>query len=233
MILKSKRSLLIIGLTLTIIASFGILAIIFVDDSVLADTNKKISKYLGTDTKKERIITQTTSEILALTQRRKKTKTVNYLPEVKDIPIITPEMELELKRWEGQAPTSDYSGIEIDLSTQRLLVWEIGQLKYNFLASTGKPKTPTVRGVFQVLTKQDMAYGAGDGQQWAMPYWLGFYRAGGTENGIHALPYIDGYKESSWDLGHPISHGCVRVSDANAVLLYNWAQVGTWVIVHR
>jgi len=232
MILKSKKNLLIAGLTLTIIASFGILAIIFLDETVLADANKKISKYLGTDTKKENIVSQTSSELLTLVQRRK-TKTINYLPEIKDVPQITPEMEQQPRRWEGPAPTSDYTGIEIDLSTQRLLVWENGQLKYNFLASTGKPKTPTVRGVFQILTKQEMAYGAGDGQHWAMPKWLGFYRAGGTENGIHALPYIDGYKEGYWDLGHMVSHGCVRVSDANAVILYNWAQIGTYVIVHR
>lgn len=133
--------------------------------------------------------------------------------------------------YEREAPIKKGKVIQIILSTQRLLAWQDGRLLGNFLASTGKSSTPTKQGEFKVLTKLKMAYGAGDGQTWAMPYWLGFYVAGGTENGIHALPYIDGVKESSASLGTPVSHGCVRIADQNQIWLYNWAEIGAPVIV--
>lgn len=148
------------------------------------------------------------------------------LPQGKDLPPAPGPTNTN-----RQAPIKKGKVIQIILSNQRLLAWQDGRLLGNFLASTGKPSTPTKQGEFEVLTKLRMAYGSGDGQTWAMPYWLGFYTAGGTENGIHALPYINGVKESAASLGTPVSHGCVRIADQNQIWLYNWAEVGTPVIV--
>jgi lipoprotein-anchoring transpeptidase ErfK/SrfK len=140
--------------------------------------------------------------------------------------------ESDTQSWPGVAPKKKGKVIEIVLSTQRLLAWENGELLGNFSASTGKPSTPTKQGVFQVQTKLPMAYGSGDGDTWAMPYWLGVYNAGNTENGIHGLPYINGYKESHSSLGHPISHGCVRIADQNQEWLYSWVELGTPVYIN-
>jgi len=135
--------------------------------------------------------------------------------------------ESDIESWEAVAPLKKGKVIEIVLSAQRLLAWEDGRLLGNYLASTGKLSTPTKQGEFKVQTKLPMAYGAGDGQTWAMPYWLGIYTAGGSENGIHGLPYINGYKESSASLGTPVSHGCIRIADTNQEWLYSWAELGT------
>jgi len=189
---------------------------------------KKIKIALGTD-----IEAQAQTELEKASLIKKNPYPIAGLPYIKEKPRITPEMNSAAKRWEGPAPISVGKCIEIDLSAQRLLIWENGILLGNFLASTGKEKTPTEQGVFKVLSKAPVAYGSGDGQQWKMPYWIGIYRAGGVENGIHALPYVNGWKEGQWDLGHPVSHGCVRVSDANAIILYNWAEIGIPVIIHQ
>jgi len=133
--------------------------------------------------------------------------------------------------WDGKAPLSEGKVIQIVLGYQRLLAWQDGQLLGYFLASTGKPGFGTKQGSFEVLTKLEMAYGSGNGDTWAMPYWLGFYMTGGTENGMHGLPYINGYKEGWGSLGHPVSHGCVRIADANQYWLYNWAELDMPVIV--
>jgi len=171
------------------------------------------------------------SENASLT--RKNPYPVGSLPYIKEKPQITKEMLSKAKPWEGPAPIAVGKAIEIDLSSQRLLMWENGQLLGNFLASSGKAKTPTKQGVFKVLSKAPVAYGSGDGQNWKMPYWIGIYRAGGVENGIHALPYIDGWKEGRGDLGRAVSHGCIRVGDANAVTLYAWTELGVPVIIHQ
>jgi lipoprotein-anchoring transpeptidase ErfK/SrfK len=150
----------------------------------------------------------------------------------KQLPMISkiaPDSDVD--SWTGEPPIKEGKAIQIILSTQRLLAWQDGVLLGNYLASTGKAKTPTKQGEFEVLTKLDMAYGSGDGDSWAMPWWLGIYVAGGTENGIHGLPYINGYKESAASLGTPMSHGCIRIAGENQEWLYNWAELGTPVYI--
>ena len=148
-------------------------------------------------------------------------------PQVDDLPPYS-----DTASWQGIAPLEEGKVIEIILSVQRLLAWQDGELIGNFLTSTGKPGFQTLQGSFRVLSKLKMAYGSGDGDLWGMPYWIGFYLAGGSENGIHALPYINGYKEGHGSLGHAVSHGCVRIADVNQIWLYHWAEIGTPVIVH-
>lgn len=126
--------------------------------------------------------------------------------------------------------------IKIDLTRQRLSTWQDGKMLGEYMTSTGKRKTPTKAGNFEVLTKLKMAYGCGDGQCWKMPYWLGFYMVGSIENGIHELPYINTgggwFKEGPGSLGTPVSHGCVRLDVGIAETIYNWTATGTPVIAH-
>ncbi len=122
--------------------------------------------------------------------------------------------------------------IEINLSTHKLILWEDERIVGEFLVSTGKSSTPTKTGEFLALTKLPVAYGGTYGQRWTMPYWIGIYNAGGQENGIHELPFINGVRESAWSLGHSISHGCVRLGIGEAELVYNWTDIGTPVIIH-
>jgi len=168
---------------------------------------------------------------------------INFQNDCRQISERIDEVKLDiliyhrsLKPWpEGIAPYARGKVIEIDLSKQHLRVWEKGNLLHDWLTSTGKAKTPTKTGIFSVISKEEWAYGTDreTGAKWAMPKWLGVYRAGSIENGIHALPYIDGWKEGSGSLGRAISHGCIRLADTNAQWLFNWADLGTPVIIHH
>ncbi|HID86085.1 MAG TPA: LysM peptidoglycan-binding domain-containing protein [Anaerolineae bacterium] len=121
--------------------------------------------------------------------------------------------------------------IEIDISEQRLTAWEGETLVYDFVCSTGLPGYPTRRGRFRVLDKIPMAYSS-SWNLW-MPHWLGIYWAGGTENGIHALPIINGRRLWEGYLGQPISYGCIVLSTEAAEALYHWAEIGTPVVIHE
>jgi tetratricopeptide (TPR) repeat protein len=122
--------------------------------------------------------------------------------------------------------------IEVDVSEQKLTVWEGEKLIYSFVCSTGKSGTPTKFGRFSVISKLPEAYGSA----WdiRMPHWLGIYWAGGSENGIHGLPILSS-GQTLWSgyLGQPVSYGCVVLDTWAAKQLYDWAEIGTEVIVRE
>lgn len=122
--------------------------------------------------------------------------------------------------------------IEIDISKQRMYVWEDKEMIYNWKVSTGLRGRDTSTGRFAVLDKIPMAYS----RVWRlkMPYWLGIYWVQGIENGIHALP-IRPNGTVMWGglLGKKASYGCVILSNAAAKKLYNWADIGTQVHIHQ
>lgn len=120
--------------------------------------------------------------------------------------------------------------IVVDKSQQRAYVYENGELIWTFVVSTGMPGSETWEGTFAVRSKIPNAFAQLWGLQ--MPYWLGFYHTGYLENGFHALPIMpsgailwDGY------LGTPVSYGCVILSYADAATLFEWAEIGTEVVV--
>jgi len=122
--------------------------------------------------------------------------------------------------------------IEINLKTQRMKLFIDNKEIAEFVISSGKQKTPTKAGQFFIISKYPVAYGVIDGILWKMPYFMGIYKVAGTENGIHELPFANGWRESVRDMGHPVSHGCVRLSVGEAERVYNFAQIGTPVWVH-
>jgi LysM repeat protein len=122
--------------------------------------------------------------------------------------------------------------ILINLSEQHLYAFEGEQLVYSFVCSSGRAPYYTRTGDFAVQSKIPNAYG-GAWDIW-MPHWLGIYWAGGTENGIHALPIMQN-GQTLWAgyLGSPVSYGCIVLGTVDAQLLYNWAVVGTPVSIRR
>jgi len=122
--------------------------------------------------------------------------------------------------------------IEVNVSKQRLTAWEGERLVYNFVCSTGKSGTPTRYGRFSVISKLPEAYSSAWGLR--MPYWLGIYWAGGSENGIHGLPILSS-GQTLWAgyLGQPISYGCIVLDTWAARQLYDWAEIGTEVIIRE
>lgn len=116
--------------------------------------------------------------------------------------------------------------IVVVISQQKLYAWEGDKLVYEFICSTGAPGSPTQPGNYSVISKIPMAYS----YRWRlkMPYWLGIYRVGDLENGIHALPILpNGQTLWAGYLGTPVSFGCIILGTKEARLLYEWAEIGT------
>lgn len=147
-------------------------------------------------------------------------------PSPTPLPTDTPEPAFAV------APTPDFQSgklILVDISEQRMYVYENGTLIYNFVVSTGMNGGTRV-GTFSVLNKIPNAYGS-TWDIW-MPNWLGIYWSGHLQNGIHALPILpNGQRLWAGYLGTPVSYGCVVLGTYESQLLYDWAEVGTPVVI--
>ncbi len=150
---------------------------------------------------------------------RPPTPTASPTPTVTPTPTATP------------TPDPEDRLILVDISEQRMYVYENDRLLWNWVVSTGEPGKDTATGRYRVLDKIEMAYAS----TWNldMPYWLGIYYSGPLENGIHALPINRTTGVKLWEglLGQRVSYGCVILSDENARTLFEWAQVGTPVVI--
>jgi len=137
---------------------------------------------------------------------------------------------LKLSGTPPPVPAGGGKRIVVDLSEQHLYAYAGNQLVYSFIASSGAAPYYTRVGTFQVQSKFPNAYGS-TWNIW-MPYWLGIYYAGSTENGIHALPVMSN-GQTLWAgyLGTPVSYGCIVLGTYEAQLLYEWADYGTPVII--
>jgi lipoprotein-anchoring transpeptidase ErfK/SrfK len=119
--------------------------------------------------------------------------------------------------------------IVIDISDQHLYAYEEETLVYDYICSTGIASSPTITGTFQVLSKEEEAY-ASSWNLW-MPHFIGIYHSGPDfTNGIHGLPTRAGVLVS-WRLGHPASFGCIVIGLDEAATLYEWAELGTLVVI--
>ena len=117
------------------------------------------------------------------------------------------------------------------ISKQHLYAYEGDTLVYSFIVSTGASNSTSV-GTFSILDKIPHAWS--DPWGFFMPYWMGIYWVGYTENGIHALPVLtNGTVIWGNGLGTPISHGCVVLGTQDARTLFNWADIGTRVQILR
>lgn len=120
--------------------------------------------------------------------------------------------------------------IEVSLSEQRLYAYESGAVKKTFLVSTGIKKYPTPTGTFAVRSKipnKDYEWSYG-------PNHPDNYDLKDVKNNLN---FSGNYflHEAYWhhNFGHVMSHGCININTANSKWLYDWAEVGTPVIVKQ
>lgn len=120
------------------------------------------------------------------------------------------------------APTAG-KWIDIDVTRQRLTAYEGDRPVFSAVISTGKWATPTVLGRFAIQTKLPTQRMVGPGYDLPnVPWVMYFYGA----YAIHGAYWHNSF-------GVPVSHGCVNMRPADAQWLYNWAPIGTPVMVHR
>lgn len=122
-----------------------------------------------------------------------------------------------------QLQQSSQRWIEIDLSRQRLIAWEGNLPVYAVTISSGKSSTPTRTGTFAIQTKHRVARMTGEDYDVPdVPYTM--YYDGGMA--IHGAYWHNLF-------GNPVTHGCTNVAVNHAKWLFNWAAVGTPVVVHK
>ena len=113
--------------------------------------------------------------------------------------------------------------IDIDLTAMKLTMWEDGKIVEEVpVAGQGNPKTsPTRKGFFTILSKEEnhLSSISRVWMPWSMRYSGGYF--------IHGWPYWpNGSKLTS-----KFSGGCVRLFDNDVEKVYQFAEIGTSVIV--
>lgn len=121
--------------------------------------------------------------------------------------------------------------IEVSISQQRTRVYENGQLKWDWVSSTGINSSPTWPGLYQIISHVDNAYAA-NWNLW-MPNFMGVYRpipGADFTNGFHGFPTRGG-GQLLWEnsLGTKVTYGCILLSNTNIQQLYSWAEEGVVV----
>lgn len=139
---------------------------------------------------------------------------INVKPSVEELYI-----EEEITRLSH----SEQHWILIDLSEQHLIAWEGDQPYHAVTVSTGKAATPTPTGIFAIQSKHKFARMQGaDYDIPNVPFTM-YYDRG---YGIHGAYWHNNF-------GTPVSHGCTNVAVDHAEVLFNWASVGTPVVVRQ
>ena len=136
-------------------------------------------------------------------------------------PTVPPHEVLPVSGW----------GRRVVYSIGRQRMWWVDDVDAVLRTSrvSGRPDMPAT-GVFEVYSKTLNATGL-DGSR--MDRFVRFAKGpNGWAIGFHDIPEVDGVPVQSVDqLGEPLSHGCIRQSDEDAALTWDFLQVGDRVVV--
>ncbi|HEY9626483.1 MAG TPA: L,D-transpeptidase [Coleofasciculaceae cyanobacterium] len=145
------------------------------------------------------------------------------MPEVGIGNLIPPAQAHDASQDISSLRQSGDRWIEVNVSTQRLIAWEGNQPVYAVIVSTGTDEHPTLTGTFAIEDKLRVTRMQGDDYDVPdVPYTM--YYDGGYA--IHGAYWHQSF-------GTPVSHGCVNVAVDHARWLFNWASVGTPVVVRN
>jgi len=125
------------------------------------------------------------------------------------------------------APANGERVIEIDLGSQYLIAWQGDVAVIETYISSGRAGFETPAGTFHINTKikSDDMEGVLGGEYYnvpAVPDVMYFTNVG---HAIHGTYWHNNF-------GSPMSHGCINVPEGTATWLYDWASVGTRVVIH-
>lgn len=134
----------------------------------------------------------------------------------------------EAKRY-TQAKHREGKYIDVNLTNQVMTLFEDGRSIDAYIISSGKPGMDTPTGNFFIENQAARPWSKQYGLY--MPYWQAITPDG--KYGIHELPeWPSGYKEGANHLGIPVSHGCMRLGVGPAKRLFEWADIGTPVVIY-
>lgn len=127
--------------------------------------------------------------------------------------------------------TKNLKWIKVSLSKQKIYLKKGKKTIRKYVVSTGKKKTPTIKGTFYIYKKNpkhDMI-GKWDPKKKAPEYiqkdvlWTTYFHG---SYAFHAAYWHNNF-------GQPMSHGCVNMKTGQAKYLYKWAPIGTRVVIKK
>lgn len=142
---------------------------------------------------------------------------------------ITQTMNIQTAAFQTVSMSAYDKWIEVDLSEQRTTAYEGATPIRSFIIASGMRGYETVTGEFAIWHKnrrQTMTGGSkADGSYYSIPNveWVSYF-------------YKDYALHGAWwreKFGAPASHGCVNMTNSDAQWIYEWAPMGTKVIVHQ
>ena len=131
-------------------------------------------------------------------------------------------------------PAHSGQGRRIVFSEDRQRVWLVGgssdHVRRTYLVS-GSVTDNLQPGTYSVYSKSRWAVGVDDSG--VMQYFVRFtHGPTGSAIGFHSIPSKNGVPlQTKAQLGTPQSHGCIRQNMPDAIALWNFAPIGTKVVV--
>ena len=148
--------------------------------------------------------------------------------------LAKPEVEDEEEQVDETAlPAGSGTGKRVVFSESRQRVWLVDDatdVRRTYLVS-GSTLDNLDPGTYEVYSTSRWAVGIDDSG--VMEYFVRFTQGpSGAAIGFHTIPTKDGVPlQSKQELGTPQSHGCIRQRTPDAVALWDFAPVGTKVVV--
>lgn len=144
------------------------------------------------------------------------------------VQLFSHEGDRNIKKGEVASSTKR---IIVDISKQKLFAYDGDKLFMEEAISTGLEFTPTPHGTFSVFRMTPSRFMQGpiphvSDQVYDLPGvpWNLYFTGDGAV--IHGAYWHNHF-------GKPWSHGCVNLTPQNAKKLYNWAEIGTKIIVQN
>jgi len=118
--------------------------------------------------------------------------------------------------------------LDVDISDQVMAVYQDAKIQNVYEVSTGQIGMPTPLGKFKITKKEINHWSTTYGlyMPFALKFLPGYY--------IHELPYWpSGYREGTNHLGTRVSHGCIRLGIGPAKTVFDFAEIGTALVIHE
>ncbi|MDP3889632.1 L,D-transpeptidase, partial [Nocardioides sp.] len=129
-------------------------------------------------------------------------------------------------------PADSGQGRRVVFSESAQRVWLVeqgGKVQRTYLVS-GSVYDNLDPGTYSVYSRSEQAWGIDNSG--TMKYFVRFTRGENAAIGFHDIPELDGAPVQTLDeLGTPLSHGCIRQKREDAIALWEFAPLGTTVVV--
>lgn len=174
----------------------------------------------------------TTSHATAAAELAAATYAVSPGPTPSEAPPTTPAPDAPAEA-DVALPTDSGEGHRIVFSQGQQRVWLVaddGSVERTYLVS-GSAYDNLDPGTYAVYSRSEQAWGIDDSG--SMRYFVRFTEGdNGGAIGFHDIPVSNGEPvQTKAMLGTPQSHGCIRQRRQDAVALWNFAPIGTEVVV--